>query len=197
VKPRPRNASSAYTLVEVLIGMTLALAVMSAALSSYSFLGRNLTRITHEETLEASARRTLQYFAQDVRMASGLSGTPSASAVVLTLPTANSTKTITYTYNSTGSAVTVSGFSVPATSLARIDSAGSGLVLHRNLLTCEFTYYDSSGNQYTSYTNYLIGLKQVAVTFTAQAGTSINGTLTPVHASASPRLLIRNKALLQ
>jgi Tfp pilus assembly protein PilW len=194
----PRRPIAAFTLVELLIGMTLSLTVMTAVLSAYTFMGRSLARITNQETLETASRRTLLYFAQDVRMANGISGTPSASSVTLTLPTANSTRNITYHYNSGGSATTVSGYSIPANSLARIDvSASTGLTLHRNLLSCSFTYYDSSGNPYTSYTNYMTGLKQVMLSFTSQTGVSSTGTLTPVNTVASPRLLLRNKAWLQ
>lgn len=190
--------SAAFTLVELLVGMTLSLTIMTAVLSAYTFLGRNLARITNQETLETAARRTLLMFGQDVRMASGISGTPSPSSFTLVVPTATSTRNITYHYNSGSSATTVSGYSVPANSLARIDvSASTGLTLHRNLLSCSFTYYDSSGNPYTSYTNYMTGLKQVMLSFTSQAGLSSTGTLTPVNTVSSPRLLLRNKAWLQ
>ena len=195
---RRKNSSAAFTLVELLVGMTLSLTVMTAVLAAYTFLGRNLARITNQETLETASRRTLLMFGQDVRMASGISGTPSASSFTLVLPTATSTRNITYHYNSGSSPTTVSGYSVPANSLARIDvSASTGLTLHRNLLSCSFTYYDSSGNPYTSYTNYLTGLKQVMLTFSSQAGLSSTGTLTPVNTVASPRLLLRNKTWLQ
>ena len=130
-------------------------------------------------------------------MASALSS-PSASDVTLTVPRSDGgTKTVRYYYNSTASEVTVSGVSVPANALARIDvNASTGLTLHSNLLTCVFTYYDESGNPYTTYTNYLIGIKQLSVVFTAQTGTSANGTLTQVYKIASPRLVFRNKHLL-
>ncbi len=206
---RRKNSSAAFTLVELLIGMTLSLTVMTAVLAAYTFLGRNLARITNQETLETAARRTLLMFGQDVRMASGIylstaTGTlvtPTASKVTLVLPTATSTRYITYFYNSSASndTTTFTGFTVPASSLVRIDSSTNAmLVLHRqNLLSCTFTYYDSSGNPYTSYTNYITGLKQVMLSFTSQTGLSSTGTLTPVNTVSSPRLLLRNKAWLQ
>jgi hypothetical protein len=58
-------------------------------------------------------------------------------------------------------------------------------------------YYDSSGKEYESYTNYLSGVKQLALQFSTQTGTAGNGTRTLVYQVSSSRLIMRNKALLQ
>ena len=183
--------------------------VMTAVLSTYVTLGRNFTRAlgvssANQPTLEGQARRTLAYFAQDVRMTSDISGTPSATSLTLTLPTGTTTKTISYYINNTAAAVTVtlSGYSttVPARTLVRVDgSNGATQSLQTSLLvsgTNNFSYYDSSGNPYTSYVNYLSGIKQLSITFTAQTGSSTNGTLTQIYQTDSPRLLLRNRSLL-
>jgi hypothetical protein len=174
----------------VLIGASLALLVMTAVLTTYVTLGRNFTRSlgissANQPDLASQARRTLVYFTQDVRMASGISGTPSASSVILTLPTGSGTTTISYTYNSA------------AGTLTRTPASGSALVLHSSLLTCVFSYYDSSGNPYTTYVNYLPGIKQLSLSLTSQAGSSTIGTLTQVYRTDSTRVLLRNKPLLQ
>jgi hypothetical protein len=117
-------------------------------------------------------------------MASGVSGTPSASSVTLTLPTGTGTTTVTYNYDGI------------AGTLTRTPASGSALILHSSLLTCAFSYYDSSGNPYTTYVNYLPGIKQLSLSVTAQAGNSTNGTLTQVYQTDSPRLIIRNRSLL-
>ena len=84
-----------------------------------------------------------------------------------------------------------------AFALARIDrTTATALTLHSSLLTCVFSYHDTEGNPYTTYVNYLIGIKQVALVLTAQTGSSVNGTLTQVYRVASPRMLLRNKTLL-
>jgi Tfp pilus assembly protein PilW len=210
--------SAAFTLVELLIGMTLALMLMTAVLSTYVMIARNFTRSlglvsANQPSLESQARHTLAYFAQDVRMASGLSGTPSASTVTLTLPTGTGTNQVTYYYNSnpitpstSSDPVTVNGSSIAMQrqALTRCVYNGSTvttLLLQSSLLTCTINYYDNSGNSYTSTDlsagNYAIGIKQLSLTFTTQAGSSTNGTLTQVYTTTSPRLLIRNKALLQ
>ena len=194
-----------FTLVELLVGMSLSLMVMTAVLTTYVTLGRNFTRSlglssANQPNLESQARRTLAYFAQDVRMASGISGTPSASSMTLILPTGTTTKKVAYYFNNTAATtVTLAGYSttVPAMSLVRVDGrTGATQILHSSLLTCIFNYYDTSGYPYATYVNYLTGIKQLSLIITSQAGSSTNGTLTQVYETDSPRLLLRNKALL-
>jgi len=208
VTPNPTPRSAGFTISELLIGISLSLIVMIGVLSSYVFVARSYSRTigfgaSNQPTLEGQGRRALSYLAQDVEMTSAVSS-PSASDVTLTVPRSDGgTKTIRYYYNSSTTAATVSGASptysvtVPASALARIDcNANTELTLHGNLLTCVFTYYDNSGNPYTTYTNYLIGVKQLSLALTAQTGTSANGTLTQVYKIASPRMVFRNKSLL-
>lgn len=222
---------AAFTLVETLIGMSLALMVMTAVLTTYVTLGRNFTRTlglssANQPNLESQSRRTLATFAQDVRMASGLdlTGTapkvvPSNSGLTLIIPTGSGTKYVTYYYNGTAAPAPLSTYTIPAYSLARIDlSTSTAQTLHTNLsittgtasspiITTEFyfRYFDSSGLPYdngtspytATVTNYVPGIKQVSVSFASQAGSIVNGTLTQVYRTGSPRLLFRNKALLQ
>jgi Tfp pilus assembly protein PilW len=202
VSPRRTNRRAGFTISELLIGVSLALIVMTGVLSSYVFVARSYNRtigfgMANQPTLEAQGRRTLAWWAQDVQTASGVTS-PSASEVTLAVPRSDGgTKNVTYYYNSTASAVSVYSVTVPAKSLARIDrNTSTALTLHSSLLTCVFSYFDTVGNPYTSYTDYLPGINQVSMVFTAQAGSSVNSTLTQVYKSASPRLLLRNKAWL-
>ena len=207
-----RSRRAGFTLVELLVGMSLSLMIMTAILSSYTFLGRSLARLVNQQTLQGESRRALAYFAQDVRMASGLTDTPNLSAtrMSLTIPTGTGTNTITYYYNSTaisGSTVsdnvTVNGstVSMQREALTRCVYNGTtvtSLTLVNNITASgfTFTYYDASGNTYTSFTNYLSGIKQLGLSYTAQKGDNINGTQTPVQQYASPRLILRNRSLL-
>ncbi len=202
MSPRRTNCRAGFTISELLVGVSLALIVMTGVLSSYVFVARSYNRtigfgMANQPTLEAQGRRTLAWWAQDVQMASAVTS-PSASEVTLAVPRSDGgTKNVTYYYNSSASAVSVYSVTVPAASLARIDrDTSTALTLHSSLLTCVFSYYDTIGNPYTTYTNYLSGINQISVAFTAQAGSSVNSTLTQVYKSASPRLLLRNKAWL-
>lgn len=198
----PHKTASGFTLVELLIGVALSLFVMSAVLSSYVFLARNFTRSlaissTNQPPLEAQGRRAINYFTQDVRMATGRTGTISASEVTLVLPTSSSTKNVTYYYNSSSSSASVYSVTVLPKSLARIDrNTNTVLTLQTDLLSCTLTYYDSSGYPYATYVNYLNGIKQINLSFTCQTGSSVNGTLTPVYRGDSALLLLRNTPLL-
>jgi len=196
--------------------MSLALMVMTAVLSTYVTLGRNFTRSlgissATQPILATQARRTVATFTQDVRMASGIdtSGTapkivPSSTGLTLIEPGASGIKYVTYYFNSTSSPVSFSTYTIPALSLVRIDlSTSTAQTLHTNLLSSgfAFNYYDTSGNPYIASDltalNFIKGVKQLSLTFTSQAGSATNGTLTQVYETDSPRLVLRNNALLQ
>ena len=196
-----------FTLVELLVGATLSAAVMAGVLSSYIYIGRNLARLANQQTLETEGRRTLANFSRDVRMASELTDTANLSAtrVSFTLPVASGNNTVTYYYNSTAAdvVVTISGTNVTmrANSLTRCVYDGStvaSLTLLRNITANGVTlrYYDAADREYTTYTNYLPGIKQVTLEFSTQLGTSGNGTQTRVHQVASNRLILRNQGFL-
>lgn len=175
---------------------------MAAVLSSYVFVARSYTKtigfgLPNQPTLESQGRRTLVTFAQDVQMTSAISS-PTSSEITLAVPhSTGGTKQVTYYYNGTAAAVSVYGVAVPANALARIDrTTNAMLTLHSSLRTCRFIYYDAFGNPYTTYTNYAIGIKQISLALTAQAGNPANNTQTKVYDVASPRYLFRNKSLL-
>lgn len=209
--------SAAFTLVELLIGAALSAAVLAAVLSSYLYLSRQLARLAHQQTLETEGRRALGYFTQDVQRASGVDTDfpVGASRVSLTVPGATGTdQTITYYYNSslTNSAtVSINGTNVtmPAASLTRCVYDGS-TVTSRTLLRyitdgdtdeadndLQIRYYDSSGNEYTSYTDYLPGIKQLTLEFTTRTGVADTGTQTPLHRVKSSRFVLRNRTFPQ
>lgn len=189
---RGLKLSQGFTLVELLIGATLSAAVMAAVLSSYIFLGRGLNRLVNQQTLETESRRTLDTFTKDVQLATGIdtSTTVSASTVRLTIPSATgAATTVTYTFtNDAGGNGT----------LVRTPSVGSAQTLLRNIINNGLTlrYYDASGTEYTSYTNYLPGIKQLALEFSTQTGVANNGTRTLVHRVTSSRVLLRNRGFL-
>jgi Tfp pilus assembly protein PilW len=203
VRPHIHSARRGFTVAELLIAIGLSAAILLAVLNAYIFVARSYTRtigfgLPNEPTLESQGRRVLATLARDVQMSSAISGSLSASEVTLAVPRpTGGTQNVTYYYNSTPAAVTVYSVSVPATSLVRIDrTTNTALPMHSSLLTCVFTYYDDSGNPYTTYTNYLIGIKQLSLVLTAQTGNSVNRTQTRVYQIASPRLLFRNKSPL-
>jgi Tfp pilus assembly protein PilW len=191
--------------------------VLAAVLSSYLYLSRQLARLAHQQTLETEGRRALGYFTQDVQRASGVdtSLTVSASRVSLTVPSATGTNlTVTYYYNpdlTDTATVSINGTNItmPAASLTRCVYNGS-TVTSQTLLRyitdgdtdetdndLQIRYYDRSGNEYTSYADYLPGIKQLTLEFTTQTGVANSGTQTPLHRVKSSRLVLRNRSFLQ
>lgn len=174
-----------------MVGSALSALVMAAVFSSYVHIARNLVRLTNQQTLEAEARRTLGYFTRDVQMATGISGTPSATSLTLTIPAPNGTTTMAYSYNSV------------AGTLTRTPASGIALVVLRNITSSgglTFKYFDNLGNSYTSATlgagSYLRGITQLSLEFNTQTGNPTNGTQTLVYQVASNRMIVRNKGLL-
>ncbi len=189
---KSKSSAQGFTLVELLVGATLSAAVMAAVLSSYIYLGRGLNRLANQQTLETESRRTLDTFSKDVQLATGIdtTATLSASTVRLLIPgTTGAATTVTYTFtNDAGGNGT----------LVRTTSAGDAQTLLRNIINNGLTlrYYDGSGYQYTGYTDYLPGIKQLALEFSTQTGVAANGTQTRVQTVTSSRVLLRNRSLL-
>jgi prepilin-type N-terminal cleavage/methylation domain-containing protein len=205
----PIRSQRGFTLVELLIGASLSAAIMAAVLSSYIYLGRNLGRLANQQSLESEGRRALGHFSQDVQSATGLvtitsaPESPSASRIDLTVPSGTGTNTITYYYNSGASPTNVTVNSVTVSmapgALTRCTATGASVssqVLLRNIAGSGLTirYYDGAGNEYS---DYVAGIKQVALQFDTQLGNPAAGTLTPLYKVASSRLVLRNRTLLQ
>jgi type II secretory pathway component PulJ len=210
---RGKKSSAGFTLVELLVGATLSAAVMAAVFSSYLYLGRSLARLANQQILETEARRTLGYFIQDVQTATGLADTANLSAtrLSLTVPGGTATNTITYYYNNTAAAaaVTINGTSITMAPAALTRCVYDGVSVTSQTLLRDITdndttttndltisYYDSSGNVYTGYTEYLPGIKQVALQFSAQSGNAAIGTQTRVNQVMSSRVIFRNRGFL-
>lgn len=221
----PWRHLAGFTLVELLVGASLALIVMIAVLSAYTSLTRSFTRTlgltsTSGPTMEAQSRRAISYFIQDVRMSSTASVTSTTAPsfnITFSSPAGVYTRSVTYYYNGTSSAATpsISGtnVNVPAYSVVRVVSNGSAVIapvvtVITNIVAtnegCYIRFYDSSGKAYdngsapyTTVTTYFSGIKAASLSFSTQAGSSANGSLTQIYPSASPRVLLRNKALLQ
>lgn len=217
----PLKGSGGFTLVELLIGASLSAAVLAAVLSSYIFLGRQLARLANQQTLETQARLAIGTFTQDVQNATGLvvisttPASPAANRVDLTVrDSTGTTNTITYYYNSSlanNANVTVNGatITVPAASLIRCVYNGTTVTsrtlvryitdgdLLENDNDLQFRFYDAGGREYTTYTNYLPGIKQLTLEYRAQVATRNQGTTTPIQRETTGRLALRNRGFLQ
>lgn len=174
------RSSRGFTLAELLVGLTLSSMLLLAIMSSYLFLGRNLTRMGIHQTLEAQSRRALSFLAFDMRMARTVSSATS-TAVTLVRPEG----TVTYTYSG-GSLTRTASFGINPT-----------LVLFDNGQSFAFSYYTASGGSPVSQVNSQIvpfSVKQIDVAFSLAEGVLESGTRTAFR-SASARFVLRNRQL--
>jgi len=139
---RPR---AAFTLAEVMIASTIGALVLAGVLSSFLMLGRSGMRLYYYNGMESESRRTLEEFAQDVRMASDALYN-SATSVTLTVPdnyAANGNQ-VTYAFGSaTLNSVTYSNCFYRRPGNA--SSTATPTILIRNVTDCVFTRYDVLG----------------------------------------------------
>jgi len=178
-----------FTLVELLVGSALAAIVMSAVLSSYVYLGRNLTKLANYQTLESKGREALTYLRRDFALAQNVkTGTsPTQSTVTLVLPGGE----VTYTYASN-----------KLTRTANFGANPSVTLLKNDFCTCPtfaFQYYTTNGdapldqNTATAYVPYSI--KQIQVSFTVQTPSVHSVSTRATYEAVSSRFLLRNKQL--
>jgi prepilin-type N-terminal cleavage/methylation domain-containing protein len=187
---RRAGSNRGFTLVELLIGSTLASMVMAAVLASFVFLGRNLARLANYQSVEAKSREALAYLGRDLTQAEAVkeASTPTATALTLVLPSGE----VTYTYDNT------------TLSLRRQANFGANqdfVLLQSDYCACtafSFAYYTATGgspiSQMAGGTNTPYSIKQIQVLFTTQtpgSSTAIRAT----YDAVSARYVMRNKQL--
>jgi prepilin-type N-terminal cleavage/methylation domain-containing protein len=197
-RPRP-SARRGFTLVELIIGMTLSAMLMLAVLSAYVFLGRNLTRLALQQEQERQSRGTLARLTADLRLTQSVSSATN-DALALTLPAG----TVTYTYNSTTKTLTRTASFGASPTLVLLGSPASvalgspapGAIVCTVFAFNYFTTKDGAPTDQVTPANYVpLSIKQVAVSFTLEAGT-IGGTGASVtFKTASGRFILRNRQL--
>jgi prepilin-type N-terminal cleavage/methylation domain-containing protein len=196
-----RPSVTGFTLVELLVAMSLMVTLMAGVLSAYLFLGRNLTRLVNLQQQSTKTRHTLRVFAQDVGAASKLTAatstisgnTTTAAHFAVLVPTSadgSTTKTVTYDYlSATGK-------------LTRTDPSGALDVL-TDITDFSINYYTQ--NQTSSGTAFSatlaapansLSIKAIEFKFTTSVGSAAAGTQA-TYSAMSPRVLLRNRTSLQ
>jgi Tfp pilus assembly protein PilW len=125
-----------FSLVELMIGASLASFILAGVLSTFLFLGRSGANVQNYNDMEAQARKALELFAEDTRQASGVTWGSDAFTVALTV----GTNTITYQYNASAARFARQEV-VTATGVIT-----STRVLVTGITTFAFTAYNISGN---------------------------------------------------
>ena len=123
-----------FTLVEIMVGSTLASFILAGILSTFLFLGRSGANVQNYSDMEAEARKALEVFAEDVRQASAISWTSNV-AITLTVNSAS----VAYYYDSatrsfyrrdaTSTRTMVSGISAGSFTFKAFNVAGTEMAL--------------------------------------------------------------------
>ncbi|MDB6126225.1 MAG: hypothetical protein JWM35_121 [Verrucomicrobia bacterium] len=188
---RRAKKTAGFTLVETLVGSTLASMVMAAVLSSFVFLGRNLTRLANYHSLEAKGREALTYFSRDLAVAQSVKNgtTPTGSSVTLVLPAGE----VTYTYDNA---------TYKLRRQANFGASQDIYLLQNDSTSCtsfSFNYYTMSGgaptSQITASANVPYSIKQIQVHFTVETPGVSTSVAHSTYDAVSARYLVRNKPL--
>ncbi len=145
-RPKPRSASTGFSLVELLVSLTLIMLLTLALLTSYLFIVRGDRSLQNYGEMNAQARKLLEQLGQDLRSATDVSNF-TATNLILALPTnlaSTTTQFVTWTFDSATATVT------------RQDSSGTQTYA-RDVHTFAFYYANGSNIQTTS----LVEVKQV------------------------------------
>ncbi len=136
----PAAGTRAFSLVELIVGSSIASFVLVGVLAAFLMLGRSGVNVANYAAAEAQLRRGLEDFSQDVRMASGIVWN-SSSSITLTVPN-NYTSTsnqVTYAYDSATTGATARSFySVPGGA----SSTATRSVYVRNISSFSFARYN-------------------------------------------------------
>lgn len=140
------QAGAGFSLVELMISLTLVMLLTLALLTSYLFIARGDRSLQNYGEMNAQARKLLELLGQDLRAATDVTNF-TGSSLSLTVPTntsATTTQDVTWDYNSVTGVVT------------RQDDSGTA-TLARDVET--FAFYYANGNNVT--TTSLVEVKQV------------------------------------
>jgi type II secretory pathway pseudopilin PulG len=146
--PNARGTRAGFSLVELMISLTLVMLLTLALLTSFVFIARGDRSLTNYGDMNSQARKLLEQLGQDLRSATDMLDF-TASNLTLTVPTnpaATATQSVIWSYDSGSATVT------------RQDNSGT-TTFARDVET--FTFYFANGNN--AQTTSLVEVKQVQV----------------------------------
>src|SRR3954470_17436238 len=97
--PRPPARTAGFTLVEIMIGSTISVFILAGVMAAFLMLGRSGYNAASYSMMESEARRALEMFSEEARMASNITWNGSDS-VTLRVVTSSGTQLVTYAYDS-------------------------------------------------------------------------------------------------
>jgi prepilin-type N-terminal cleavage/methylation domain-containing protein len=185
---RRHRARRGFTLVEVLIATVLSGAILAGILSSFLMMGRSGYNAANYSMMEAEARRALETFSEEARMAKNITWN-SSSSITLTVVSSAGDYTVTYAYDSSSSGSTALCF---YRKLGTSSSTATPLILVRNVSDFSFRRYKVvNGTDYSAAND--LETKQIQITLRAiRTGST---TVAATNAVLSARVVLRNKVV--
>jgi Tfp pilus assembly protein PilW len=186
----------------MMVAAALTALVLAGVLSSFLMIGRTGVNAANYSELETQARRALEMFAEEVRMADSVGSTLSGSSLTLGIPDSSSSRTavaysVTYAYDATNSLFTRTGPPIDdptgavatTTLMTGVHEISSGAGIFNYFRYVNNTNYQ---NQYTyNTTTNPVEVKQIEISFIAQRSNVTVNTATNKVLSA--RFILRNK----
>lgn len=187
-----KNYVGGFTLVELIVAMSLSAMLFAGIFGGFTFLGRNLTRLVSTQDQDAKSRRAFSLFGQDISAAANFLETPSDTALRVQVQAAHGPSVVDYTYDPV------------ARTLSRTIDATAPTILLSNLSSFSFRYFNQagdllvlkSGQQLDLTRSSAASIKEIELSFASAAGNLAAGTQS-VFSGTSPRFLLRNRPLLQ
>lgn len=201
---RPVSAGAGFTLLELLVGMSLSFTIVVASLAAFTYVSRNLTRMSNTQRLEALSRRTFAILNKDVHQAVQIDTAHSSSTkLVLFLPVGGQTavtRTVTYLYTVPAGTDANRGILTRTVSQV-VDPEDYNTTLLTGIDTTatpalRFNYLDTSGNA-----TPMISAKEVELVFNSSYKSDKIGATNILKSSkftaVSSRVALSNRNLLQ
>lgn len=180
-----RRVQRGFTLVEVMISATLSAFVLAGVLSSFLMLGRSGALLVNYTTMDTQARRALEDFAQDVRMATNVTWNSSTSITLTVSDNYTSTSNkVTYAWDNTSGSPTYHYFyRMPGDAAA----SNTKTTFIGNVTSFAFSRFDRLNADAT--TDPSTKRIQIAMTIAITSQTVVSATDSLVSAS----FILRNK----
>jgi Tfp pilus assembly protein PilW len=199
------RSTAGFTLVEILIGFALASFIMTGVMTTFLMMGRSGVLAQNYTELEVEARKALQTFSREARMANAITNITYVSGVgntsiTLAIPDTSWDRTVTaysvtYTFDTDAKSFKRTG---PPLTDPTGASTTTTLVTNVKQITGQdyirFFRYDNVGYQGNYTTNFATStdeIKQVELNFVAQRTSTTVATATDKVLSA--RFILRNK----
>ena len=187
--PAPEPARGrGFTLVEVLIGTSIGSIVLAGVLTAFTAMVRGGVLLYNYSGMSLEARRTLEEFGQDVRMATAVTWN-SSSSVTLTVPDnyASTANQVTYAHDASTSGAFARTFFRKAGTAADAATTTGRAILARNVQSCTFHRFDRLDATATNDAS----TKRLELAL--EIRTAAPGAVTASQSAISASFVLRNK----